>query len=138
MNAKPVTTPTDEDGHMPNPYQPTLAHNEIARPMIRRFLGWSIIPPVFACAYGLYHSWTPLLFAGVIVVGIPITLLGLVLNEKERINNSIRNVIEWSNAAGNGRSARVKTRDSRNQTSRHILSIVLASPNTEKGTVLSI
>lgn len=84
MNTKPVIAPTEVEEHVPNPYQPTLAHNEIARPIIRRFIGWSVIPSVIACAYGLYHSWNPLQFAGAIVVGVPLTLLALVLNEKER------------------------------------------------------
>ena len=85
MNTTPVAAPTEEAEDVPNPYQPTLAHNEIARPMIRRFIGWSIVPSVVACAYGLYDSWSPLQLAGVIVVGIPLTLLALVINEKERI-----------------------------------------------------
>ncbi len=83
INAEVDSPAEAEDA--PNPYQPTRAHNEIARPMVRRFMGWAIVPAVIACGYGVYDSWSPLQFAGVIAVGIPLTLLALVINEKERI-----------------------------------------------------
>ena len=95
-NTNPVTLQTQaEDEYVSNPYEPSLIDStdvsEITQPTVHHFLSWSMIPSLIACIYGVYHSWSLLQFAGAIVVGIPLTLAALMLNERERIKRQAKN-----------------------------------------------
>lgn len=77
-----------------NPYEPSLIDAtdvpEITQQSAHHFLSWSMIPSLIACVYGVYHSWSLMQFAGAIVLGIPLTLAALMLNERERIKRRVK------------------------------------------------
>jgi len=82
--AKTTESAHEDDGHTLNPYQPSITGAKIIQTTAGHLLVWSMIPSIIACAYGWYHSWSPLKFGLAIVLGVPFTLAALILNEKER------------------------------------------------------
>ncbi len=83
-NTNAVTDATSEqEQDCLNPYQPSAIANPIKRLSTRQLIGFSIISPLIACVYGLYSSWSPILFVGVILLGTPLTLIALMLNRRE-------------------------------------------------------
>lgn len=83
-NTNAVTDATSEqEQDCLNPYQPSAIANPIKRLSTRQLIGFSIISPLIACVYGLYSSWSPILFVGVILLGTPLALMALMLNRRE-------------------------------------------------------
>ncbi len=74
-----------------NPYQVPALVNTRQQLSTFQLLGLSIIAPLIACLFGLYESWSPILFAGVILLGTPLTLVALILdNGKMNLESEAR------------------------------------------------